>query len=109
MQIGKTVNIISLESGEVVVVNHVEATDQLADSENYVLTGLDTHYFTNHLASHYIQTAPGYEGLKFSSFDIPIRKFSSLYRTYSGLDLEEVKRIKNQFIDNKIKLKSFDT
>lgn len=79
VRIGNTIDIYGLASDEFSVVNHISSADQLEDPENHVVTGLDTHYVTNHSGSHYIITAPGGGNLIYG----PKTKFVGVFRTFS--------------------------
>ena len=66
------------------IVKDTSATDQLNDPEKYVVTGIETDIVTNHKGTSYICKA-------------------GLFRTFSELDLKEVRRLKSVKSINKQK------
>ena len=63
---------------------------QLIDPENYVMTGIETKIYPNNTSGFYFYN-------------------KSLYRSFSELDLEEMKRIINNLNEDRKKLTQLDS
>ena len=82
--------LIRFAQDDFIVVKEVAAIDQLNDPENYVMTGIETsHIRPNIFGNFYLQD-------------------SSVYRSFSELDLQHLISLKKLFIEEKRRLKMFD-
>ena len=81
--------ILQLFDEKPLIINEIQAEDQLRDPEKYVISGYDTAIEANNECNSLIHN-------------------KCLYRTFCEVDLEEMKRIYNEFIVKKMKLKMFD-
>ena len=83
--------VIDLSQENLSVVKEVSQPNQHGDIEDYVITGVDTNIIINS-SSHYAKL---YKSSFQSHWDGLVKTESfKLYRTFSELDLEEMKRIR---------------
>ena len=84
-------HVIDVSKDEAPVVKEIAALGSMNDPENYVITGTESEIISNHSSSYYIKDHREYDHWN--------RKLIGIYRSFTEIDLEEMKRIKAEFIE----------